>query len=364
LNKPPTGLRRWVFEPDPNPPASRLWLVSLLAILAAFLASGLIFWAYGVSPLTAYITVIQGTLFDSTGLAEVLRRFIPLVLIGSGLTLAFRAQFFNIGAEGQLLMGAVAAAGIALFVPLPAALVLPAMFVVGFLAGGAYALVAAILKARLGVNEILTTLMFNYVASYLVIYLINGPWQGKTVRGFAYTDPFPPAAVLPTLPGTLVHWPTLILGLIVTVLLQLLLSRSVLGYELRVAGANPTAARYAGISATKVVWLVALCSGGAAGLAGVGEVAGIHQKLLDPSQISLGYGFTAVIVAYLARGNPILTIPTALLMAILFAGGDVMKVSLQMPFRVIDALSGLLLLFLIGSERLVEYRLRRKENPQ
>lgn len=349
------------FEYDPNPPRSRVALVFFLAIVVALLAASLVFWAYGLNPITAYGQMLGGTLGNSNGWAEVLRRAIPLILVGAGLTLAFRAQFFNIGAEGQIAMGATAGAGVALFVPVPGPLMLPAMFLAGFIFGGLFALIAAWLKARLSVNEILTTLMLNYIAVYIVLYLVQGPWRGKSLYGFAFTDTFPRAGQLPTIPGTLVHWPTLIVGIIAAILLQLLLTRTTLGYEVRVVGENPTAAQYAGINIPKAVLLVAMVSGGLAGMAGVGEVASIHKKLLDPANITLGYGFTAIIVAYLARGNPILTIFTALLMAVIFAGGDVMKIAFQMPFRVVDVFSGLMLLFLIASEPLAYYRLRRGE---
>lgn len=232
------------------------------------------------------------------------------------------------------------------------------MFVLGALSGGAWALIAAYLRSRLAVNEILTTLMLNYVALYVVIWLVNGPWKGQNVRGFAYTDEFPAAAQLPLLEQSLVHWPTLVLGVLLALALQFLLTRTTLGYELRVVGENPGAARYAGISVGRVVLLVALLTGGAAGLAGVGEVAGIHHRLLEPGQISLGYGFTAVIVAWLARGNPVLVLISAPLMGVLLAGGDLLKISLNMPVRVIDVFSGVMLLCLIGSEVLVRNNLR------
>ncbi len=346
------------LEFDPNPPGNRIWLVMGLAVLAAIALSSLIFWSYGVPPVTAYLTLFKGTLANPAGIAESFRRAIPLLLIGAGLSLAFRSQFFNIGAEGQLLLGASAATGVALFIPLPAELKLVTMFLAGFLAGGAYALIAALLKSRLGVNEILSTLMLNYIAVYIVQFLVNGPWKGRSLMGFAYTEQFPAAATLPVIGGTLIHWPTLLLGVLLALFLQLILNRSTIGYELRVVGENLEAARYAGINIGRTVLMVAMLSGGLAGLAGVGEAAGIHKRLLDPAQISLGYGFTAIIVAWLARGNPALTIFTALLMGLIFAGGDVMKLNLQMPFRVVDVFSGLLLMFLIGSEPLARYRLK------
>ncbi|WP_241191129.1 ABC transporter permease [Deinococcus psychrotolerans] len=346
------------FTPIADPPRGRVAWVTLGALVFALVVAGLIFWLAGTNPFEAYAAMLQGTVSDWSGWAEVLRRGTPLLLIGIGLTLAFRAQFFNIGAEGQLLLGAVAAGGIALFTPLPPLLMLPAMFVGGALAGGLWALIAALLKTRLKVNEILTTLMLNYVATYLLIYLINGPWKGKNVRGFIYSDDFPDFAQLPTLPGTQVGWPTLLLGVLLAVGLQWFLSRSTGGYELRVTGENPEAARYAGISVNSVLFKMAMITGGAAGLAGVGEVAGIHHKLLEPSQISSGYGFTAVIVAWLARGNPLLCLITAPLMGIILAGGDVLKINMNLPFRITDVFSGVILMSLIASEIFVKNRIK------
>lgn len=334
-----------------------LW-VSLAALLVSLLIAAVVFAAYGTSPLEAYRAMFSGTLFDAQGRAEVLRRAVPLLLTGAGLTLAFRAQFFNIGAEGQILLGAVFAGGVGLFVPVPAALMVPAVFLAGFVGGGLWALLAAWLRSRLRVNEILSTLMLNYVAASLVVYLIAGPWKGKSVRGFIYTDNFPDSAQLAVFPGTQVGVVTLVLGVVAALALQLLLSRSTRGFELRVVGENPGAARYAGIGVNRVILLVALITGGMAGLAGAGEVAGIQHKLLEPSQISLGYGFTAIIVAWLARGNPALCLPTSLLMGVILAGGDVLKINLNMPFRITDVFSGIILLTLIASEVFVRYRLR------
>ncbi len=337
------------FVPLAAPTWQRTALVTLAAVVFALLLCSLIFVFYGISPVSVYSTMLKGTLGDPTGLAEVGRRTIPLLLVGAGLALAFRAQFFNIGAEGQLLLGAVFAAGTALFVPLPALLLLPAMFVMGAIGGGLWALIAALLR-RVGVNEILSTLMLNYIAVAIVTYLIAGPWKGKDVRGYIYTDNFPQSGWLSVISGTQVHWPTLILGVLVALGLQWVLSNSTFGYALRVVGENPEAARYAGLNVSKIATIVALITGGVAGLAGAGEVAGIHHRLLEAGQISLGYGFTAVIVAWLARGNPALCLITAPVMGIILAGGDLLKIDLNMPFRVVDVFSGVILLCLISSE--------------
>ncbi|MCS7068179.1 MAG: ABC transporter permease [Meiothermus sp.] len=346
------------LEPLVNPPRFRVLWVTLGALGVAFVLVGGLFAAYGLNPLEAYRAMLQGTLLDAKGWQEVLRRSIPLLLIGAGLTLAFRTQFFNIGAEGQLLLGAVWAAGVALFLPLPPALSLPAMLLAGALGGALWCLVAAWLRGRLNVNEILTTLMLNYVAQSLVIFLINGPWKGRDARGYIYSDRFAEYQQLAVLPGTNVHWPTLLLGVLLALVLQWVLSRTTLGFRMRVVGENPGAARYLGISGVRVGFWIALITGGLAGLAGVGEIAGIHHRLIEPGQLSSGYGFTAIIVAWLARGHPALVLLTAPLMGLILAGGDLLKVSLNMPFRIVDVFSGVMLLCLIGSEILVQNRIR------
>ncbi len=345
---------------EKQPDASWPWIVavSVCAIGAAFLVAGVIFWIYGVPPLRAYRVILSGTLGDVQGIAEVFRRTVPLLLVGEGLVLAFRAQFYNIGAEGQLLAGAVAASGIALFVPLPSPWIVPAMLIAAIVAGAAWGVLPTLIKLKLEVNEVITTLMMNYIALNIVDWLIHGPWKGNTMRGFAFSDIFPDAAWLSWIPGTRVSWLLLALGVTIAGGFSVLLTRMRIGYEIQVLGHNPVAARYAGISPLRTIVIVMFLSGGMAGLAGAGEVAAIHHRLLDPNQISLGYGYAAIIVAWLARGNPLAAIVTATFLGVIFASGDVMKVVLQMPFRVTDVFNGLVLFFLIGSEGLMRYRIR------
>lgn len=346
-----------------DPTGWEILAVSVLAILAAFVTAGGIFWMYGLNPVHAYAVIARDALAAPGALPEIFRPTIPLLLTGVGLVLAFRAQFYNIGAEGQLLAGATAATWVALFTPVHGAWAIPAMFAAGFIAGAMWAMVPSLLKLRLSVNEVISTLMMNYIALYFVSWLVTGPWKGPSVRGFAYTDMFPPAAWLPLLPGTRVHWPTLVLGVMLAAACALLLGRTRLGFEIRVHGENPDAARYAGIDTLRTTLLVMVLSGGAAGLAGVGEVAGVHHKLFDPNQVSLGYGYTAIIVAWLARGKPLATVLSALLFGLIYSSGDAMQVSLQMPFRVTYVFNGLILFFLIGSEWLLAFRIRLAPAP-
>jgi len=233
--KAPSLLR---VERRPTPSGWTVFLVSVLAIAAALAVAAGLFQVYGVSPLRAYQLILQGALGSPLGLAEIVRRAIPLLLCGVGLTVAFRAVFWNIGAEGQLLLGAVAATGVGLFSGLPDALLLPAMFLAGFLAGAAWGLIPAALKAKLGLNDVITTLMMNYVAAFLVEWLIHGPWKGTQMRGFAYTDKLPDAARLALIPGTRIHWLTLVLGLALALLAYVLVTRTRVGFEIRVVGEN------------------------------------------------------------------------------------------------------------------------------
>jgi general nucleoside transport system permease protein len=343
-------------ERRPAPPSWMVFAVSLGAIVLALIVAGLFFQAYGVSAFRAYGDILRGALGSQRGLTETVRRMIPLLVTGVGLTVAFRALFWNIGAEGQLLVGAIAGAGIALFSGLPDALLIPAMFLGGFCAGAIWGMGPAYLKAKLGINDVITTLMLNYVAIYIVEWLIHGPWKGPTMRGFAYTDRLPAAALLPTIAGTRIHWPTLAIGLAAAAMLFFVLQRTRVGFEIRVVGENPDAARFSGISQVKITMLAMMVSGGLAGIAGVGEVAGIHYMLLSPTHISFGYGYTAIIVAWLARRNPLAVILTSFFFGVLMRGGDVIKVSLGLPFQLVNVFNGLILFFLIGSEVLIRYR--------
>lgn len=347
----------------PEPSALLVFTVSLGAVVGALLVTGVLFALHGVEPLAAFRTIFERTILDSRGLSEVIRKTIPLLLAGVGLVLALRARFWNIGAEGQILAGAVAASGVALFVPLPAPLTVPAMFLAGFLAGALWGFLPAVLRVRLGVNEIITTLMMNYIALYIVRWLINGPWRGQSVTGFSYSDRFAPDAMIATLGNTRLHWPTLLLGLALAALVAFVLYRTRLGFEIRMMGESSEAARYAGVNFMRTTLVLICVSAGAAGLAGVGEVGGIHHRLLEPNSISMGYGYTAIIVALLARGNPLAAIVTALFMGFVFASGDIMKVSLRLPSQMPSVINGLVLLFLVCSEPLLRYRLVRRTAP-
>lgn len=336
------------------------WLQVLapgLSFLLALLAVAWLFLALGVDPLSAYYRILTGAFGSWFGLTETLVKTIPLMLTGVGLALAFRARIYNIGAEGQLLLGATLATSLALRYPdLPAWILLPGMFAAGFLGGAFWASIPAILKARFRVDEVLTSLMLVYIAIELVTYLVVGPWKGASQMGFPYTEVFSASAQLPSLGTSRVHYPTLLLALCSAGLVYLLLARTRSGYEIRVTGQNPEAARYASMSYTKTALTVMVISGGLAGLAGVGEVAGIHYRLGYPQAISAGYGFTAIIVAWLARLNPLAVIPTSFLLGGLLVGGDAIQVAMRLPATTVNLFNGVILLFVLGGDLITRYQ--------
>jgi simple sugar transport system permease protein len=337
----------------------RQLLVLLLSLLAGFVAVGVIFAVKGVNPLFALWRILVGSFGSTYGISETITKAIPLILIGAGLTLAFRAKFWNIGAESQLLMGSIFATwiGLNLGTRLPGWMVIPLMFIAGFLGGAVWGILPALFKVRFGVNEVISTLMLNYVAAEFLNMLIVGPWKGATQQGFPYTDDLPAAATLAVLPGTRIHFLTLIVALACAVVLFFLVHSTKFGYELRVVGENPEAARYAGIDFFRTTVVLMIISGGVAGVAGVGEAAGIHHHLTYPGVISAGYGFTAIIVAWLAKLNPLASILSALFFAGILVGGDAIQISLGLPAATVHVFNGVLLFFLIMGDTFVNKRL-------
>jgi ABC-type uncharacterized transport system permease subunit len=341
---------------EPFTPRMSMTLI-LASIAVGVFLGGLLFSLAGVNPLFAYGRILQGSFGSLNGWTEILRKAIPLILAGAGLVIAFKAVFWNIGAEGQMLAGAVGASWVALNFPgAPSWVLLPSMFAIGFAFGALYCMIPALMKAKLNVNEVITTLMLNYVALQIVSYLIDGPWKGKTQYGYPYTDPFVDAARLPRIPGTFIHYPTLIIAIVAAVALHYFMRRMKAGYEIKVTGYSPKAARYAGISFVRTLVIVAVISGGLAGMAGVGEVSGIHGKLLYPHYVSAGYGFTAIIVAWLARLHPAGAVVSGIFVSGILVGGDAMRI--KVPLASIDIFTGLILLMLVSTEILRSYRVR------
>ncbi len=350
------------IERQPMPVISMTIIVPVMSIMAALILGAVILVALGHDPSLVYAAMLQGSFGTQNGLAETLVKAIPLLLTGLGVSIAFRMLLWNIGAEGQLYMGAIFATGLALFVlpSAPAVLLIPAMIIAGFIGGGLWALIPAVLRAYLKVNEIITSLMLNYVAILFSEWLVHGPWRDRKSFGFPGTPMLPDAAWLPRLAPTRVHL-GLVFGLIAAVVVYIILRRTWWGYEIRVIGENEQAARYAGINITRNILLVMALSGGLAGIAGMSEITGIGHQL--QRSFSPGYGYTAIIVAWLARLNPWLIVLVSFLFAGLLVGGDQLQISMGLPAAIAPMLQGMILFFLLGGEILTHYRFKRSLHP-
>jgi simple sugar transport system permease protein len=351
---------RFRLERRLKPSRAATFLVPVASFILALVFGGVILLATGANPIVTYKAMAIGAFGSQYAFSETLVKAIPLILCGLGVAVAFRMRFWNIGAEGQLAMGGFGATWVALFLPallpgLPERFLLPLVILGGMIAGALWGAIPALLRAYVGVNEVITTLMMNYIAILWVEHLFYGPWRDPKGYGFPGTAPFPEAAWLARYPGTRVHL-GLIFGLVAAVLLWLILTRTKWGYEVRVIGENPKAARYAGISLVRNIVLVMLVSGGLAGLAGVGEVAGIAHRL--QKGISVGYGYTAIIVAWLGQLSPWGVTLVGVLLAGLLVGGDQIQITMRLPAAVALVLQGAILFFMLGGALFTQYRLR------
>ena len=333
-------------------------LILFLSLTAGLVAVGIIFLLKGINPFYAIGEIFTASFGSPFGIKETLTKAIPLIFIGSGLALAYRAKFWNIGAESQLLFGAIFSTWVGLnWGPgLPAGVILPLMFLAGFIGGALWGLVPAVFKVRFGINEVISTLMLNYIAAEFVKFLVIGPWKGATKYGYPYTDDLPDQAILKLLPNSRISLVLLILAVVVALFLWFLVFRTRFGYEIRVIGENPEAGRYAGINFFRTSLIMMAISGGVAGLAGVGELATIHHHLSYPETISAGYGFTAIIVAWLGRLNPGFSILSGLFFAGIIVGGDAIQMSMSLPAATVNVFNGLILVFLIMGDFFLNHR--------
>lgn len=330
------------------------YLTPVIALAITLLAGLVLFALLGVPIGKAFHAFFIEPISSAYGLAELCVKAAPLIMIGVALSIGFRAQVWNIGAEGQLILGAIAGAGVALaFYELDAWFVMPAMVIASVLGGIAWAAIPALLKTRFNVNEILTSLMLTYVATLLISWLVAGPMRDPDGFNFPESRLFHDAALLPRLvEGTRLHVGALVaLGVVIAG--WLLLSRTLLGFALRVNGAAPRAGSHTGFKQKKLIWIALLLSGGIAGLAGMFEVAGPIGQLV-PS-ISPGYGFTAIIVAFLGRLHPVGVLFAGLVMALSYLGGESAQITLNLPLAVTGVFQGMLLFFLLATDVLINY---------
>lgn len=336
-------------------------LVPILSIVLGLLTGGLLLLVTGENPIEVYRAIIDGSLGDRYGLSETLVKMTPLLLTGLGVAVAFRMQLWNIGAEGQFYWGAIGAKAVALFVlssEVSPWVMIPAMMAAGMIGGALWGFIPGFLRATTGASETITSLLLNYVAILFADYLLHGPWRSPGSFGFPGTDTFPRNAWLPRYDNYRVHL-GLLFGMAAAAILLVIFRRTRFGYEVSVIGQNDRAARYAGMPAKRMIVIVMMVSGALAGLGGMSEVAGIGHQL--QRNFSPGYGYTAIIVAWIGRLHPVGIILTSFLLAALLTGGDQLQMRMGLPAAVAPMIQGLLLFFLLGGEVLTHYRIRRRD---
>jgi len=346
-----------VFEKRKTISKTALVLVPAVSFLCSLFLTGILLAAFGANPFATYAAMFRGAFGSGRAFTETLVKAIPLILTGLGVALAFKLHFWNIGAEGQLTLAGVAATWVAIFWStwLPSFLLLPVVIVAGCAAGALWAGIPAILKAKLKVDETLVTLMLNYVAILFSEFLYYGPWRDPKGYGFPGTAPFPEAAWMPRIAGR-AHL-GLVFGLVLAAVLWFVLNRTRWGFEIKVIGNSPLAARYQGISVERNIVLAILVSGALCGLAGVGEVTGISRRLQQG--LSLGYGYTAIIVAWMAQLNPLAVPFVAILMAGLLVGGDQVQMMMGLPASMGVLMQGMILFPMLAGSLFTEYRIKR-----
>lgn len=324
----------------------------VLAMLAALLIGAVVLMILKVNPFEAYAAIITGVFGSMSGFTQSLVKATPLLFVGLGICIAFRASVINIGAEGQIILGALAATAWSLaFRTWPAWILIPTTLIASFLSGSVWGFIPGILKARFRVNEILSTVMMNAIALQLMNLLIRGPLidQAGVTAGtyLAQSERLPEAAWLPRLiPQTLLTTGA-ILAVVLAFVVYLFLWRTTIGFRIRAVGLNPDASRYAGINVAVYQALSLTLAGGFAGLAGAVEVMGVHHRLLEG--ITSGYGFSGIVAALFGGLHPLGLIPAAWLFGSLLVGADKMQRAVQVPSALIDMLLGLVVLFVVGS---------------
>lgn len=347
---------KFKLEKHPAPYWLRI-LLPFIAILATFLITSIILLISKVDPLQAFYYILIDPLSSRTSLIEILVKTTPLFLTGIAVTVAFASGFFNIGAEGQMMAGAAAGAGLGMVIHnVSPALGIPAMILGGFIAGAAWVLIPALLKVKLSVDEVVTTLLMNSVVGYVISYLLNGPWKSP-LSGWPQSPEVDASTVFfKLIPRTRLHF-GFIIALVVIGLIWFLLKKTRLGFNMRASGMAKDAAYFSGIDVNKTMLISALISGGIAGIAGAVEVGGIHYHLIEA--LSGGLGYSGIIVATLSSLNPLGVIPSALFIGLIDTGSQTLSRAMGVPVHLGDIVQALLLLVILGTFLFQNYRIRR-----
>ena len=347
---------RLKLEKRSEPSMVMLVVTPVVSVLVTMLIGIVVFDLIGIDGLRAVTDIFLTPLLTSYKWQDVAVKAAPLIIIALGLSVANRAQVWNIGAEGQYIIGALSATGVGLaFGTVGGPLVVLLMVAAGVLGGAVWAAVPALLRTRFSVNEILSSLMLTYVAVQVLSYLLGGPWKDPAGRNFPVTAPLADSQTLPVLGTSTVH-----LGVLVAIVLPFvfwfLMTRSVFGFQVRVVGSAPNAARHGGFDGRQTIWLALIISGAMAGLAGSLEFTGVLHKmdLGFPS----GYGFTAIIVCFLGRLNPVGCLIAGIVLAVTYVGGQMAQTSVKIPNSTAGIFQAMMQFFILASDILVRYRIR------
>lgn len=343
----------------PRPQISQFWSYAspLIAIVLTLVTSTLVFLAMDRNPIDALYTYFIMPISDSYGITELFVKAVPILLCAYGLALCYRASVWNIGAEGQLLIGSVIATIIALqFLASDSNWAMPLTLLAGIIGGAFWSGIVAFLKVQLNANETLTTIMMNYIALNLLLYGVHGPLKDPDGFNFPQSAMFADSTMMPMLlEGTRLHL-GIAFALMAMAIVWVILSRMFIGFQLQVAGQDPAAAKMAGFGRGKMIWFALLVAGALAGLAGAVEVTGPIGQLVP--HVSPGYGYAAIIVAFLGRLHPLGITFAGLLMALIYMGGEMAQIFLRMPNAFTGVFQGLILFYLLASDVLIRYQIR------
>ncbi len=332
------------------------YAVRLLAIALSIVFAGVIMLLFGLDPLEIFRSLVVGSVGTQMRIKQTLIKAIPLCIASLGISVAFKMKFWNIGAEGQITLGAAAATFVALNLGegVPKPLMLLLMAAAAVLAGGLWAFIPAIFKAKLGTNETIFTLMLNYIAIKFVMYLQYGPWIDPAAQGFPKIAMFSENAVLPNLFGVHIGW---VIALILAGLVYVFINKTKKGYEISVVGQSVETARYAGMNISSIIVTAMLISGGMCGLTGMIQASAIEKSLVYG--IANNYGFTAIITAWLARLNAAAILVVCVVFAMLIQGGAYIQIAMNVPSSVASIVQGTILFFVLGSEFFLQYKIGR-----
>jgi general nucleoside transport system permease protein len=341
-----------VTKRDPLP-RKREFMIRGLAVALSIVFAGVIMLFFGLNPLAIFQSLVVGSIGTSMRIQQTLIKAIPLCIASLGISVAFKMKFWNIGAEGQITMGATAATFVALNLgeTTPAPLMLLAMAAASVAAGGLWAFIPAIFKAKMGTNETIFTLMLNYIAIKFVMYLQYGPWIDPAAQGFPKIAMFSANAVLPSVLGVHAGW---IIALALVAFVYVFINKTKKGYEISVVGESVETARYAGMNISRIIIVAMLLSGGMCGLVGMIQASAIEKSLVY--SIANNYGFTAIITTWLARLHSVAILFVCIAFAMLIQGGAYIQIAMNVPSAVSSIVQGTILFFVLGSEFFLQYK--------